>query len=235
MSVPLAPLTNPSPRSPIALRAVGLTKVYGQTVALWRADLAARSGELIALHGPNASGKSTFLRIIAGLSGPSAGQVAWTRAAGAPAPRIAYVGHADHLYAALSPLENVALTARLARRPLTEGLEFLARLGVAEVSATPCGELSAGARRRVALARALVADPDVVLCDEPFASLDVAAAEATATVLTELRQSGRLVLYASHDEARTRRLATRYVQLAGGRVVSDRLLEPADAATVAGA
>jgi ABC-type ATPase involved in cell division len=54
-------------------------------------------------------------------------------------------------------------------------------------------------------------------------------------VLTELRQSGRLVLYASHDEARTRRLATRYVQLAGGRVVSDRLLEPADAATVAGA
>lgn len=224
MSVPLAPLAPSATRTSVALHAVGVTKLYGHTIALWQADLGATSGELVALHGPNASGKSTLLRIIAGLTAPTAGRVFWAGAAGAPAPRIAHVGHATHLYGGLTPLENVALTARLARRDPSVGLELLERLGVAQVAASPCRELSAGTLRRVALARALVADPDVVLLDEPFASLDAAAAEVTAAVLGHLHGAGRLVIYASHNEARTQGLATRVVELGAGRIVADTRL-----------
>ncbi|HVA86762.1 MAG TPA: ATP-binding cassette domain-containing protein [Candidatus Saccharimonadales bacterium] len=233
MSVPLAPLAPPPTRNSVALQAVGVTKLYGHTIALWRVELTATSGELVAVHGPNASGKSTFLRIIAGLTAPTTGRVVWAGVAGAPAPRIALVGHASHLYGGLTPIENVALTARLARRDQRVGLELLERLGVARVSASLCRDLSAGTLRRVALARALAADPDVVLLDEPFASLDAAASVATAEMLEHLHATGRLVFYAGHDEARTRGLATRVIELDRGRIVADRRPGPSGVGAVA--
>lgn len=233
MLAPVAPPTPSALLGRVALQAVAVTKLYGQTVALWRADLAAVSGELIALHGPNASGKSTVLRIIAGLTAPTGGRVVWTRPAGASGPRIAYVGHASHLFGGLTPFENVGLTARLARREPRTGLEFLERLGVTRDAATPCRELSAGTLRRVALARALVTDPDVVLLDEPFASLDAGASEVVADQLVHLRAEGRLVIYASHDVAVTRGIATRIVELDGGRIAADTRLVPSGLAAAA--
>ncbi len=217
------PVLDPDPatRPARVMHASAVTKLYGSTVALWRAEITVRSGDLVALHGPNASGKTTLLRILAGLTAPTSGGVAWMDGAGAPAPRIGYVGHASHLYLALTPFEILRLTAHLARCDVEAGLRLCERLGVAAFMTTPCGELSSGTLRRVALARALATDPDVLLLDEPFASLDVVAAEATAAVLAEVAARGRLVVLAAHEEALTRGIATRLVRLDGGRIVAD--------------
>jgi len=202
------------------MTATGLTKLYGETVALWRVDLRAASRELVVVHGPNASGKSTLLRIIAGLTAATRGQVRWATGAGESRPRLAFVGHAGHLYDALTPLENLRLAARLARAENMDLLQVLDRLGLAAIAATPCLELSAGMARRVAIGRAIATDPDVLLVDEPFATQDQAAGNIVAALLADLALEGRLVIIASHDDARDRSIATRTVFLEAGRVTA---------------
>ncbi len=214
----LAPATAPDS---VVLRASTVTKLYGSTVALWRADLDVRSGELVVLQGPNGSGKTTLLRILAGLTAPTAGRVAWTGTVGGRSLRVAHVGHEAHLYMALTPFENLRLTAHLARRDVEAGLRLCERLGLTTYLGTPCLQLSSGTLRRVAMARALAADPDVLLLDEPFASLDAAAGEATADVLLEFAALGRLVVLAAHEEACVRNIATRLVPRHGGQIVAD--------------
>lgn len=204
----------------LALAASGLTKIYGSTVALWQVGLAARAGDLISVTGPKASGKSTLLRIIAGLVTPTVGTVDWNCGLGDRRPRTAFVGHTTHLYDALTPRENIELAARLGGRDRGIGMAALDRLGLGDRSGGASGTLSAGTVRRVALARALATDPDVLVVDEPFASLDVAAADRTATVLDEERRRGRLIVVASHDERRIAELATRRLELERGRVRS---------------
>ncbi len=219
-------MLRPIPASALApdkavLRASTVTKLYGGTVALWRADLDVRSGELVALLGPNASGKTTLLRILAGLTAPTSGRVTWTGTVGDRSHRVAHVGHEAHLYMALTPFENLRLTAQLARRDIETGLRLCERLGLTSCLGTPCLQLSSGTLRRVAVARALTADPDVLLLDEPFASLDAAAGEAAAAVLLEFAALGRLVVLAAHEEVVVRTIATRLVRLYGGQIVSD--------------
>ncbi len=218
----------PSPSlSPRTLTATRLTKVYGQTVALWRVDLVARAGEVLAVGGANGSGKSTLLRILAGLTAPTAGSIAWRAEAGVTAPRIAYVGHATHLLDGLTPVENLRLAASLARSALDPD-DLLETLGVAGSRVRPCGELSAGTQRRVALARALVTDPDALLLDEPFAGLDGSAADLTEHAIALAGAQGRLVVMASHDRARSSRLAPEVLTLEAGRLTT-----PADALAAA--
>lgn len=216
----------PSVRRPhVSFRAASITKVFGETVALWNVDLDGRSGELIAIHGVNASGKSTLLRIVAGLAAPTRGRVGWTTAPGAR-PRIAVLGHAAHLFDELTAVENVAIAARLARRDQALAMELLEQLGVAAFGARRVAGLSAGTRRRVGLARALATDPDVLLVDEPFAGLDVAASDRVGQLLARSSAEGRLVLVASHDDARSRSIATSSVWLEAGRIeprLTDRL------------
>jgi len=209
-----------SPRPTFGITATGLTKLYGETVALWQVDLRAASRELVAVQGPNASGKSTLLRTIAGLTAPTRGRFTWASEAGASRPRLAFVGHAGHLYEALTPLENLRLAARLARADNIDLLDLLDRLGLAAVAATRCGELSAGTSRRVAIGRAIATDPDVLLVDEPFAAQDQAAGNDVAALLADLALEGRLVIIASHDDARSRSIATRNVFLEGGHVAA---------------
>ncbi len=204
-------------RPEISLRATNLTKLYGETVALWNVDLAARGGELVAVLGPNASGKTTLLRILAGLTAPTGGRISWSGSS-TGRPRIAYVGHATHLFEALTPLENLELAARLAGRDPRLAVELLGRLGIESSAGRRCGGLSAGTLRRVALARALATAPDALILDEPFASLDGAAADVVVEVLAGAGRDGRLVVVATHDDARSRILATKSVWLSGGRV-----------------
>lgn len=204
-------------RPQFSFRAAAITKIFGETVALWQVDLHARSGELLAVHGANASGKTTLLRIIAGLTAPTRGGVTWATPPGRR-PRVAMVGHATHLFDRLSPLENVALAARLARRDEAVAVGLLAALGVGRFGARPVQGLSAGTRRRVGLARAVATDPDVLVVDEPFAGLDPEAAELVGRLLASLRDEGRLLVVASHDDSRTRLLATRSAWIEGGRV-----------------
>lgn len=206
------------PRADISFKAAAVTKVFGATVALWSVDLVGRSGDVIAVHGANGSGKTTLLRIIAGLIVPTRGRVAWTSTSPGSRPRIGLLGHATQLFDELTAIENVALAARLARRDQAVAVDLLDRLGVAQHGGRRTAGLSAGTRRRVGLARALAADPDVLLLDEPFAGLDRPAADVVAQVLANARDDGRLVVIATHDDGRSRAIATSTVRLEEGRL-----------------
>lgn len=209
------------PRPHVSFRATAITRVFGETVALWDVDLDGRTGELIAVHGANGSGKTTLLRIIAGLQASTRGWVAWTTTFPGTRPRISLLGHSTHLFDELTAIENVALAARLAKRDEAVAIGFLSRLGVGEYGARRAGTLSAGTRRRVGLARALATDPDVLLVDEPFAGLDQPAADLVGGVLADARDGGRLVLVATHDDTRSRSIATSIVRLERGRIRRD--------------
>ena len=205
------------PRRPFfVLTASGLTKLYGGTLALVGVDFVVQSGELLLVRGANGSGKSTLLRLLAGLASPSAGRVTVTGEVGAR-PVSAFVGHAGHLYADLTALENLTLAARLAGADTTLMLPLLDRLGVAAAAHGRCRGLSSGTLRRVALARAIATNPDVLIADEPFAGVDDDAADRVATVLAELRDERRLVVIASHETARSRAIADQAIELNGGR------------------
>jgi ABC-type multidrug transport system ATPase subunit len=208
----------PVPRPHVSFRAAAVTKVFGETVALWSVDLDGRSGELIAVHGANGSGKTTLLRIVAGLVAPTRGRVLWTTTAPGRRPRIGLLGHAAHLFDELTTFENISLAARLARRDQAVAIDLLRSLGVGQYWARRAGLLSAGTRRRVGLARTLATDPDVLVVDEPFAGLDRSAADNVERVLAEIRDEGRLVLIATHDDARSLSIATRTVRLEEGRI-----------------
>lgn len=208
----------PPPRPRVLLQATDVTKVFGETVAVWDVTVAAQSGDLIAVYGANGSGKSTLLRILAGLMATTRGQVMWTTDHPADRPRVAYLGHATHLFDQLTVLENVVLAARLARRDAASAYGLLGRLGVGAHAERHIAPLSTGIRRRVGLARILVTDPDVILADEPMAGLDIEAAEMVGRVLAEAREDGRLVIVATHDQSRGQILATRVVCLDQGRL-----------------
>lgn len=208
----------PSPRPVIALRTIGVTKVFSGTVALWDVNLDCRSNELVAVHGANGSGKTTLLRILAGLALPTRGHVSWASERPPARPRIGMLSHASHLFDELTALENVTLAAKLARRDETVALTLLGRLGVERYAARPAAELSAGTRRRVGLARTLATGPDVLLVDEPFAGLDESACELVARALVEHSDDGRLVVIATHGDERTRHFATTRLWLEGGRL-----------------
>lgn len=204
--------------STVSIRARSVTKLFGETAALWEIDLDARSGELISVLGGNGSGKSTLLKILAGTLAPTRGTILTS---GNPHPDrtiVGLVGHATHLFEDLTALENVELAAGLAHRRRDGALEQLELLGVATHADRRVGDLSAGTRRRVGLARVLVTDPDVILVDEPFAGLDNAAADRVVQALAVARDLGRLVVIATHDNQRSRSIATRSLILDRGRV-----------------
>ena len=195
-----------------------VTKLFGSTVALWRVDLEATAGQFVLVHGPNGCGKSTLLRILAGLSPPTAGHVRWDGSA-ATKPRIVRVGHGSGLYDALTPLEHFDLFARLGWTDSDRALEIFAGLGAGHVLGRPCGGLSAGTRRRVALARAFASRSDVVLLDEPLASLDERAATGVVSLIEESADRGRLVIAAAPSDPRLRAIAHHTVALNDGRAL----------------
>lgn len=216
---------------PFALQATGLTKLYGSTVALWAVDLTVRGGEALTVRGPNASGKSTLLRILAGLTPPTHGTVRWIGESSKPVARIAFVGHQTHLWDALTVWENIRLHAELGRADPAHAEGPLGRLGLASIVGAAAGSLSSGLRRRVAIARALVIEPDVLVLDEPFASLDDDAAEFVADELRRQRDDGRMLVLASHEFGRTSTVETRTMWLEAGRVLPDRRGMPQPSAT----
>lgn len=160
-------------------------------------------GEALAVTGPNGVGKSTLLRALAGLLPLAAGRVAWiefgaTRDPPPLAERLHYLGHADGLKTALTARENLAFAAAVLGAALATPAEALERLGLGHVIDLPVAYLSAGQKRRTALARLLVAHRPLWVLDEPATALDRDARASLAAIMADHLAAGGLVIAATH-------------------------------------
>jgi len=204
--------------------------------ALDGVTLAIAHGEAVAVLGPSGSGKSTLLNLVAGLDRPTAGSVTVAgrridklgeaRSARFRRAHIGLVFQFFHLLDELTVLENAALPARLAgvprRTALSRAETLLDRLGLAGHRRAYPSRLSGGERQRVAVARALVNRPALLLADEPTGALDTAAGQDVKELLLELhREEGQTIIVVTHDPILAQGLATRVVRLVDGRVAED--------------
>ncbi|HEX6210086.1 MAG TPA: heme ABC exporter ATP-binding protein CcmA [Methylomirabilota bacterium] len=208
-----------------ALTLDGVTRQFGRRRALHGVSFTCRAGEVIGLVGPNGAGKSTLLAIVSTLLSPTSGAVHYGahRAATAGAAlrqRLGWLGHELQIYPELTARENLEFFARLVgvaewERRVALALET-ARL--ADRADDPVASFSRGMRQRLALERALLNDPRLVLLDEPFTGLDQAAAEALTTRLRALAARGAIVLMATHDFDLADHVLDRAVILRDGRL-----------------
>jgi ABC-type polar amino acid transport system ATPase subunit len=200
------------------LRVRDLRLSRGARTILSGVDLEARAGEVVALMGLSGSGKTTILRVLAGLESADAGEIT--------VPKAGMVFQFHFLFEHLTALENVCLApmhAAKTGRPQAEARarRLLDDLGVGHRARALPRELSGGEAQRVAIARALAMDPPLLLLDEPTASLDPARRLELAEVLRGLAASGRTLLLTSHDDDFVRDVASRVVILANGRVLEE--------------
>ncbi len=201
-----------------------VTRNFGRRRVLNKVSLRCGAGEIVALLGANGAGKSTLLSIAATLLAPSAGRVQYGDASSSTGAalrsRIGVLGHDLFIYPELSAFENLAFFARAygvghVDRTVRAALE---RAGL-EARDDPAGRFSRGMRQRLALERALLHEPRLVLLDEPFTGLDDGATMALRARLTDLRTAGCIVLLATHDLETIDGVADRAVLLGGGRLI----------------
>jgi putative ABC transport system ATP-binding protein len=218
------------------IRIRNLSKVYGagatQVTALREVNIDAHGGEVLMLAGPSGSGKTTLLSIMGAILQPSGGSVRLngreiSNLGETELPRIrlhkiGFIFQAFNLFPALTAAENVQLALELkgvkARAARTAAADLLDRVGLAGKRNTRPAELSGGEKQRVAIARALAGDPEIILADEPTASLDSASGTVVIEILTSLaKQRGRAVVIVTHD-SRVFPYAARIVHLADGTI-----------------
>lgn len=226
----------------MTLEGRGLTCDYGPTRALDGVFARAEAGAILAVFGPNGAGKTTLLKALSGERRPDGGQVLFD---GGPVSgsdpawraRVGLVSHRTGLYDMLTVAENLRFFAGLhgfsrARTGLATALD---RVGAAALAHERVGDLSRGERQRIALARTLLHDPEVVFLDEPFTGLDPDGASRLETALAALATRQRTVALATHDIARGLRLADQFLVLRRGRVVLEGAADECRAGDVASA
>lgn len=211
------------------LRVANLSKSYGRQRALVDVSLAFLPGQVAAVVGPNGAGKTTLLAILSTLVKPTRGDIFLGNEpmTHAPAARIAigYVGHEPGVYPDLSAQQNLRLFASLyaladAERRIATMLE---RVDLADVRADlPARAYSRGMLQRLALARALLHGPEILLFDEPSAALDPIGARWLSDELKRERESGKLVVLVTHDLEAAAQVANQVVVIRRGRVALDR-------------
>jgi len=207
----------------------------GRFPALAGVDLSLDQGEVVVVVGPNGAGKTSLLRACAGLLPVTSGQAAvlgvdLTADHTAVRRFVGLLGHAAPLYDDLSAAENVRFAVRALGLPVQRADDALERLGLTgRLRTTSAGRLSAGQRRRVALAALVARRPDLWLLDEPHAGLDVDGRELVDDLVTAAAAAGATVLLASHDLDRATALAHRSVTISGGTIVSGAPAEPVPA------
>jgi heme exporter protein A len=189
-------VTSPARLSPVSLRAGALTLSRGGRVLLRDLSLEAGPGEALILTGPNGAGKTTLLRALAGLIRPDAGRVAITPASDA----IAFLGHADGLKPGESVREALSFWTRLHGGDLNALEPVMEALAVAHLAGRACATLSAGQRRRTALARIALSNRPAWLLDEPSAPLDARSRERLASIVAAHRAAGGCVIATTHAE-----------------------------------
>jgi heme exporter protein A len=193
------------------IRARELSKRYGEKRVLDRVDFHVERGGFLLVTGPNGSGKTTLLRLVAGLAAPTAGRLEVEPSRGA----IGFLGHEPLVYRELTALENLELYGRLYRVPERReriGM-LLERFGLWQARNERAGAFSRGMLQRLALCRALLHEPELVLLDEPFSGLDEAGVAVLDRELAELRET-KTLLVASHAPERLAGLATDRLVLA---------------------
>ena len=194
----------------VAVRLEHVSAAYGSRVALTEVSLSAPRGALLAVIGPNGAGKSTLLKLIAGLLRPTAGSIEVLGGPpGANARRIAYLPQAETVdWAFPVTVDEVVMMGRYARLGVGRGpsridrdlvRDALATVGMTTAADRQIGALSGGQRRRVFLARAIAAQPDLYLLDEPVTGVDVRTQEDLMDVLEAEARSGKTVIATTHD------------------------------------
>jgi heme exporter protein A len=203
-----------------------LSRHYGRRKALSKVTFACSSGDIAGLLGPNGAGKSTLLAILATLLTPSEGRVEYgttTAEAGGASlrARIGMLGHDLFLYPELTACENLTFFGRLygLADASARALHALERAGLGERAHDAVSGFSRGMRQRVALERALLHQPRLLLLDEPFTGLDQASAAALVARLRDEQARGVLTILATHDLDVVDGLLTRELFLRGGRLV----------------
>jgi putative ABC transport system ATP-binding protein len=223
----------------IVVRLDAVRKQYGDAAALDGVSLEIRAGEAVAVMGPSGCGKSTLLNMVAGLDRPTSGTVVVhdedlgglteTGLALFRRRRIGMIFQFFNLLDDLPALDNVALAAQLtgaaARQARRRALELFEELGIADRRDVYPAALSGGERQRVAVARALMNRPALLLADEPTGALDSRSGEQVMDLLMDLNQIGQTLLIVTHDADLATRCASRLVELADGRVVRESALE----------
>jgi putative ABC transport system ATP-binding protein len=224
----------PSPNDRALVEAIDLTFSFGETRALGGASLEVRPGEILAVMGPSGSGKSTLLHCLAGILAPDSGEV-WFAGQRIDTLReqersalrrdhFGFVFQFGQLVPELTAVENVALPLLLAggrrKQALQEAGAWFARLDIEGMELHRTGEMSGGQAQRVALARSLVARPEIVFADEPTGSLDSLNGELVMKLLTTTaRDQGTTVIIVTH-EPRVAAYADREVVVRDGKVTS---------------
>ena len=196
--------------------------VLARDVALVRGvSLQIAAGAPTVLVGPNGAGKSTLLRLAMGLIAPSRGRITWGGRAESDSRRRAMVFQRPVMLRR-SAAGNIAYALRADGIPRAERprrlADILARVGLVHLADRPARRLSGGEQQRLALARALARDPEILFLDEPTASLDPAATKAVEDILRDIAQSGVKIVMATHDLGQARRIAGEIVFLLRGEV-----------------
>ena len=200
----------------LTLRARGLGRRFGQRVALHDVSFELLEGEILAVIGPNGAGKTTLLSLLAGALEPSGGEFVVP-----PGERIGWVPQQTAVYSKLSVRENLRLFAALERVADVEAAvaAMIEQTGLRDRADEQLGRLSGGNRQRVNIAVGLLADPAVMLLDEPSASLDPRQRERLWSFVSARARAGTSILFATHDIAEAERYAERVLVLADGELL----------------
>ena len=222
----------------VALSCEGLWKIYEmgdeKVQAVRGIDIRIEQGEMVAIMGPSGCGKTTLLNILSGIDDPSAGQV---KVSGKPlfgisddertdlrGREMGFIFQKFHLLDVMSALENVEIPLLLlgtnpdeARKQATVALE---KVGLGDRCEHRPAELSGGQQQRVSIARALVHQPSVILCDEPTGNLDSSTSDQVMDLLSELNDSGSTIVVVTHDDSIAKR-CSRTIRIFDGQILDD--------------
>jgi len=216
-----------------------LTKSFGHHMALRGVDLEVAEGEFLTLFGPNGAGKTTLMRVIASLARPTSGRVEIQgqdlgKAATSLRRHIGLISHNPLLYADLTPDENLRFFARMydVKAAAARIEAVLKQVGLSARRRDPVRTFSRGMVQRLAIARAILHDPAIMLLDEPYTGLDLQAADMLRAVLQDLAASRRTVILTTHNLEQGLEMCDRAAILNRGRVVWQGAREGLDLATM---